>query len=246
MYEDILTKDFLEEQYIKQKKSKAQLAREIKCSVHTLNSYLDSFGIKKQNIYDNKNLSGKRFGRLLVLSLTHRDKHQKRHYLCRCDCGVEKTIAGSALRRNLTLSCGCLRHEKLHTGYKDLSSSRWRRIKEQAFSRGIEFDVTQEYIWSIFEQQKRKCKFTGVDITFHCDSNKPNEQTASIDRIDSNIGYIEGNIQIIHKSINLMKSFLEEKEFLSWCNLIALKNPVIEQECYENIKRTVLRKEKLI
>lgn len=59
-------------------------------------------------------LTGQRFGRLVVLQ---RDEAPKRsheiYWLCRCDCGKEKSVLGSALRAGYTQSCGCLKRELL-------------------------------------------------------------------------------------------------------------------------------------
>jgi hypothetical protein len=58
-------------------------------------------------------LSGKRFGRLLVLRYSH-SHNGKAKWLCRCDCGIEKTCFGSVLRdKNRTMqSCGCFNRER--------------------------------------------------------------------------------------------------------------------------------------
>lgn len=56
-------------------------------------------------------MSGRRFHRLTVLSA---DPDRKWHWLCICDCGVQKSISGDPLRRNLVKSCGCLRRETDH------------------------------------------------------------------------------------------------------------------------------------
>lgn len=45
--------------------------------------------------------------------------------------------------------------------------------------------------------------------------------TASLDRIDSSKGYIEGNVQWVHKRINKMKLDDSDTEFIEWCRLIA-------------------------
>lgn len=51
---------------------------------------------------------GKRFGRLMIYSGSARnEKSRLRSFLCMCDCGAFKEIAGAALRRG-TKSCGCL------------------------------------------------------------------------------------------------------------------------------------------
>jgi hypothetical protein len=44
--------------------------------------------------------------------------------------------------------------------------------------------------------------------------------TASLDRIDSKLGYIPGNIQWVHKTINRMKVNLPEEDFVYFCRLI--------------------------
>ena len=48
-----------------------------------------------------------------------------------------------------------------------------------------------------------------------------NYQTASLDRIDPTKGYIEGNIQWVHKDVNRMKMDFTETRFLELVNLIA-------------------------
>ncbi len=57
------------------------------------------------------NLTGRKFGRLTVVGLSHRDKKSVSFWLVKCDCGVEKTVNGQSLQRGTTASCGCLRRE---------------------------------------------------------------------------------------------------------------------------------------
>ena len=52
-----------------------------------------------------------RFGRLIILGEANR-RNGQRYMLCRCDCGKEKEVAFSSLKRGLTQSCGCYRKEK--------------------------------------------------------------------------------------------------------------------------------------
>lgn len=54
-------------------------------------------------------LSGQRFGRLVVLSLLDRRTHNKLRWLCECDCGRQHEITGSRLTSGGAKSCGCLR-----------------------------------------------------------------------------------------------------------------------------------------
>lgn len=50
------------------------------------------------------------------------------------------------------------------------------------------------------------------------------EQTASLDRIDNTKGYIENNVQWIHKDINYMKQDFSMKQFLEYCETITKYN----------------------
>ena len=51
-------------------------------------------------------MTGKRIAHLLVLEEVGR-RQRAVVWRCRCDCGVEKTIAGTDLRRGAYISCGC-------------------------------------------------------------------------------------------------------------------------------------------
>ena len=58
-------------------------------------------------------LTGQRFGRLLVLERSKAPQTRKEAYwYCKCDCGSYTTVSGYHLRSGKTLSCGCLAREK--------------------------------------------------------------------------------------------------------------------------------------
>jgi hypothetical protein len=59
-------------------------------------------------------ITGQRFGRLVVLALHSNAKHsppRNRHWLCLCDCGNYTIVDGSSLKQKLTRSCGCIKRE---------------------------------------------------------------------------------------------------------------------------------------
>lgn len=55
-------------------------------------------------------LTGQRFGRLVVLS-KHRSESRQIKWLCQCDCGNKAVVFALNLRRGHTASCGCWRSE---------------------------------------------------------------------------------------------------------------------------------------
>jgi len=53
-------------------------------------------------------ITGKKFGRLTVLSDTGKKSRGNRIWLCRCICGNLAEVRGDNLRNGRTKSCGCL------------------------------------------------------------------------------------------------------------------------------------------
>jgi hypothetical protein len=54
-------------------------------------------------------LTGQRFGQLLVLERSYNANRMVAFWKCLCDCGVEKLVISANLRNGTTNSCGCLR-----------------------------------------------------------------------------------------------------------------------------------------
>lgn len=87
-------------------------------------------------------LTGQKFGRLVVLT---RSGIKKRGgtttvlWLCRCDCGKEKIVAGVDLRKGSTKSCGCLRDEvrkqpKTHGKAGSPEHRSWANMLQRCFN----------------------------------------------------------------------------------------------------------------
>ena len=60
-------------------------------------------------------ITGKKFGRILVLSL--HSKGKRTYWNCVCDCGKQKIINGQHLKSGKIVSCGCYSIER-HVGKK--------------------------------------------------------------------------------------------------------------------------------
>lgn len=58
-------------------------------------------------------IAGKRFGRYTVLCRVENDKNGMARWKCRCDCGNERIVTGSSLRKGVTVSCGCYHRDKV-------------------------------------------------------------------------------------------------------------------------------------
>lgn len=85
-----------------------------------------------------KDLTGQKFGKLLVVKLSEEKRAGKTCYLCRCDCGTEKVVIGNALGRP-TKSCGCAQyrgrttHGYARKGKKTKEYSVWIRMKQRCY-----------------------------------------------------------------------------------------------------------------
>ena len=63
---------------------------------------------------ENELKSGQHFGRWTVLGQAAPAIHGERKYLCRCDCGMERSVMERSLRYGGSQSCGCLRRDKAY------------------------------------------------------------------------------------------------------------------------------------
>ena len=56
-------------------------------------------------------MTGLRYGRLVGICFSHRNRSGHAQWLFACDCGKEVTADGSSVRGGSTASCGCLHRE---------------------------------------------------------------------------------------------------------------------------------------
>lgn len=78
--------------------------------------------------YDNDYI-GKQFGRLTVIKKGRTDKNGHIYWICKCQCGNIKEIAGSNLKEGKTQSCGCLHNEIISTiNFIDLTGQKFGKL----------------------------------------------------------------------------------------------------------------------
>jgi hypothetical protein len=83
----------------------------------------------------NIDYTGKRFGRLIAIGKVVIDK--RGYYICKCDCGNERTIRSDSLVSGKSKSCGCLSpdvNQEVHKIHGD-SSTRLYKIHKKMISR---------------------------------------------------------------------------------------------------------------
>ena len=139
---------------------------------------------------------------------------------CQCDCGTIRWMPGNELT-NPNMSIQCIKCAAKERGEKqakkkkkigDLKLTRYTKLQRSAEKRGIEFNVTMQELWDLYEKQSGKCAITGDSL--------PNIEEASLDRIDSNKGYYVGNIQWTTYQANVSKHLMSMNELYTFCKKV--------------------------
>lgn len=190
--------------------SSSKRAFEICIRSHAENRACRSCGRKKTK----QNLIGKKFGKLVVIGeAPYRKTDPGPYWKCKCECGKITEVKTRSLIGGITKTCGSISHQ--WKGYEEISGRYYSHLKSGARQRDIIFSITLEEMWNEFISQNRRCFFTGELLTFGQNG------TASLDRIDSSMGYVKGNVQWVHKDINKMKNAFSVERFIELCQLVA-------------------------
>ncbi len=169
--------------------------------------------------------AGEAFNSWTVVSPS-KNRGTRKVWLCKCKCGTEKEVYEQNLKNNKSKSCGCYVTEKFWKGHGDISMTYWSALKNGAKSRDIEFLISIKEAWDIFLLQNKKCALSNEKIYFAKSTSVSKRKlgTASMDRIDSSLGYTKNNCQWVHKSVNRLKMDMKQDDFLLWCHKISKNN----------------------
>lgn len=177
-----------------------------------------------------RDLTGERFGRLLVKHKNGYNKHHQLYWMCECECGNKKNVLGCVLSRGDANSCGCLKkesiakvnykHGKTRTPIYAIWHSMMQRCYDKnshAYSRygGRGINVCQK--WQTFEG-------------FYADMGEKPEGM-SLERKDVNGDYSLENViwatakeQANNKRNNIILEHLGRKQTMQqWCDELDLK-----------------------
>lgn len=159
---------------------------------------------------------GQQFRDWTVISdqIFKKETNRATYWKVKCKCGKEGLRNAAHLVNMRTSSCKSCAALEL-----SFEKSYLNKIERRANSMNFEFNLTLDYILSIFNG---KCNLSGEDIQFGKHWNKLSDQTASLDRINNNKGYIIGNVQWVHKDVNFMKGQLSQKRFKELCKQVTL------------------------
>jgi len=103
----------------------------------------------------------------------------------------------------------------------------YNSLKNRSRKSGIDVTIDPVYIKQLWRHQKGRCRYTGIKLKLQSHANikvKPHK-LASIDRINSSEGYVEGNVQFVSVTCNLAKGSMDEKDFLEFMETLRNARP---------------------
>ena len=145
-----------------------------------------------------KNIIGKKFGELKVISYYGKNKHRDTYWNCVCKCGKKTICASGHLIAGKIKSCGCLRSEKNKERITHgMTNSRFYKIWQGILYRcnTISSPAYQSYggrgikcLWKTFEDFR-----DDMYKSYSKQSKKYGEKFISIDRINNDGNYCKEN-----------------------------------------------------
>lgn len=221
---DILTKEFLIEHFVNQRKSDKTIAQELKLkSHHSVFQARQRHSVYRSSLKDSSHIITKEFLEEYYVrqNMTLKQVAQQAGF-------QRKSIVSNALKkfkipqREHTKSFAFINRKprKHHT----ISGRYFCSLISGAKRRNLSFDITLDQLWNLYVKQNKKCALSGLDIGFHKPGERYTCQTASVDRIDSEQGYVLSNVRWVHKTVNAIKWELSDDELIAICKKIIQYN----------------------
>ena len=143
--------------------------------------------------------TGKRYGKLTVISQTENREFGSVKWLCKCDCGNYCEVAGDALRQGQTQSCGCLIKERSReANLKNIAGQKFGKLTVLEIDEQISAEKGRVF-W--------KCQCDCGKITSIYSSNLINGITKSCGCIRSSYGEEQIEKILIENNINYCKEY---------------------------------------
>jgi hypothetical protein len=143
-----------------------------------------------------------------------RNQRLNRNNFCSISCSkkVSQNLEMLSFHRTSAhLNAGNRRDE--YTGFRE------HLIRAKRRNQNV--NITLEDLKKTWDEQQGICPYSKVKLQFVNLKIRNNPiYTMSLDRINSNLGYIKGNIQFISIAMNLMKNSMTEKEMQELLNIL--------------------------
>lgn len=159
------------------------------------------------------------------------------YYSCRCDCGTAKPVSSRALKNGSSKSCGCIRNQQTRKRSKPLyviaAEAHYASYKRNSSTEKRRFDMSEEEFQNI---TSLPCHYCAASAKEHSVRRKDGRSRSvykvmsgyfanGLDRVDSDVGYKNGNVVPCCSVCNSSKSDLSYGDFLKMCNRVAIVHP---------------------
>jgi hypothetical protein len=185
-------------------------------------------------------LTGRVFCRWHVIEYAGRDKHGFSRWLCRCECGVERTVRADNLLKGLSESCGCLAREiwrestKKHHTTHGQSKTRLYKVWAEMIQRCENQCATKFPMYG--GRGIKVCERWHKWEAFFDDMYDGYASGLSIDRIDVNGDYCKENcrwVTPIEQAQNRRNTIFVEGECLSkYCRERGISDRTVRARLY--------------
>lgn len=177
-------------------------------------------------------LTGKRFGRLVVLEYALTSKHGGAYWLCLCDCGNKKIIKSQHLRSGHIVSCRCANAELTAATCRRNAAKRFNPevtgpktiyaiYRSSARKRNLEFSIPFEEFAGLIKKDCQYCGAPPKNEQFNRSDLRPYKfKYSGLDRVNNSKGYITGNCVSCCDTCNSAKQDLSLSEFKEWITRI--------------------------
>lgn len=100
-----------------------------------------------------------------------------------------------------------------------------RKAKSRASKRGLPFNITREHIIKLFEDQGRKCYYSGINLNIvKTDASRVHDPLKmSLDCVIPEKGYVEGNVVWCAYCVNSFKLKMPVEDMINICRKIIKK-----------------------
>jgi hypothetical protein len=89
--------------------------------------------------------------------------------------------------------------------------------KKRAAKFGWDYNLTIPYLAKLWFEQKGRCALTGIMLEYESgDLQSKNPYRTSVDRIDNNHGYVQGNVRLLTHWANNAKSTWSDETFIKF------------------------------
>lgn len=146
-----------------------------------------------------RDITGQRFGKLIVVRVVGTSPRRYREWECECDCGNVVVTNYHALKAGNKKSCGCW--AKTH-GLCRAGANR------SEYFRYLRYGITPQELELKMQQQDGKCSICGVDIvhSFHVDHDHASKKVRDLlcKKCNSLIAYAGEDVSVLERAVQYL------------------------------------------